>query len=369
LSLALIGGLLYYASLGRLPTSETSGDLATFETAASPVRKLLSQGRIDDALKTAVDLRAKFPAVPDAHMLVGNLLALQQKNDQAIEAYVKAQELGPDDPLIHANLVRLYFKSGQPEKAGVEMAVIDKMVSEGKHSKALFVEAAQLLLEFRKQIKQPPEKAMILAKALQTQVAPESSIGFKLEAQAHDQEGRKPEALAAIDKGLLVEPNDTWLLEHSAILRLELRDLAGATTTVEKWIERHPASHKPLLIMGYLKFQGGDPNGAIRYLQQILQSSNNNLQIPEAREAIYLLGQIAFSQKGYRESVELYKQACQAGFEPACNQEIAVRKTLEEAPPTEGEPGADALPSQAPPVANPAPTGAEPNSVPALPGQ
>lgn len=364
LGVILILGLLYYANLGRIPATGTQG---SFETAAIPVRKLLSQGRSEDALKKALELVEKFPNHADAHMLVGNLLALQQKNEPAIAEYLKAKELNPEDPLIHTNLVRLYIKSGQMELADAEMKVIDKMVTEGKHTKALFVEVAQLLLEFRKELKQPPEKALILAKALQTQLAPESSIGYKLEAHAHDQEGRKPEALAAFEKGLLVEPNDTWLLENSAILRLELRDFVGATTTVEKWIERHPASSKPLLIMGYLKFQGGDPAGAVRYLQQILQASNNNLRIPEAREAVYLLAQVAWSQKSFKEAIELYKQACQAGFEPACTQEIQLKKSLETTPDggAPSAPGAESANAAPPPERPPAAD----NAPPPLPGQ
>ncbi len=363
LGLVLILGLLYYANLGRTPSGGGTTADAAFESSAAPIRKLLSQGRVDDALKKATELRDNFETLADSHMLLGNILALQQKNEEAVQSYLKAKELSPDDPLVHTNLVRLYIKTTKMDEADGEMAIIDRMISEGKHTKALFVEVAQLLLEFRKELKQPPEKAMILAKALQTQLAPESSIGFKLEAQAHDMEGRKPEALAAVDQGLLVEPNDIWLLEHSAILRLELRDLAGATSTVEKWIERHPASNKPLLIMAYLKFQGGDPNGSVRYLQQILQAANNNLQVPEAREAIYLLGQIAFNQKSYKEAVELYKQSCQSGFTPACNQETAARSVLEGgAPPpeaapenTEGAPQEDSRPPAALP-----PSAAEP---------
>lgn len=342
-ALLLIGGAAYFLQ-GGLPSAKQEGDVA-FETSAAPVRKLLSQGKVDEALKKAMELQEKFATLADSHMLVGNVLALQRKGPEAIAAYLKAKELAPGDALVHSNLVRLYIKGQQMDAAHAEMAELSKLITDGEHSKTLFVEVAQLLIEFHAELKEPSENAMILAKGLQTKVAPESSIGFKLEAQIHDQEGRKPEALAAVDQGLVVEPNDIWLLERAAILRLELRDLAGATSTVEKWIERHPAANKPLLIMAYLKFQGADPNGAIRYLQQILQAANNSMAVPEAREAVYLLGQIAFNQKQFKEAMELYRQACQAGFNPACAQEAAARKVLDGGPAPET--GAEVAPPQA----------------------
>ncbi len=81
-----------------------------------------------------------------------------------------------------------------------------------------------------------------------------------------------------------------------------------------------------------------------------------------------LLGQVAFNQKKFKESAELYKQSCQAGFAPACTQEIALRKNLEGgtegAPETAGNPAATLAQPLTPQPLAPPPTGkSEPPSL------
>jgi tetratricopeptide (TPR) repeat protein len=165
------------------------------------------------------------------------------------------------------------------------------MIQQGQHSEEIFTEAAMLFLNF-KELQKSPEKALILAKGLQRKIAPESSIGYKLEAMALLQMSDPSGAFAALQIALEKDPKDEWILENMTIIKISSGEPGSAAAVVEKWIETLPDSTKPLLVMGYIQFKEKNYAGALPYVQKIIQIDSIKPLDPLLPEALNLLGQI-----------------------------------------------------------------------------
>jgi tetratricopeptide (TPR) repeat protein len=316
------------------------GDL---EKEIAAVTQLENAGKIDDAIAKAEEIKSHYTDNSEIYMELGHLYTAQRKYEPAIAAYQKAQTLKPEQPVIPVRLIRLYLRSGLTQEADSEMAVLDQMMKDGQHSKDLFIEAAQLFLEFR-DLNKSPEKAMILAKALENEYAKESAIGYKLEAQALFQQNRNEEALQVLERGLQIDPQDDWLLENLAFAKLSLKDIAGATAVVDSWIKVHPNATKALLVMAYLKFNDKNYAAALPYVQKIVQLSSGNQKDPLYPEALNLVGQIYLGQGNTQEAESFLRQACDQGFQQACEQDLVRKggpaKSQDPSPASVGSPGA-----------------------------
>ncbi len=341
------------------PTANGEDDLGR---ALSTVHALQNEGKFDEALKQATALKDKFPTQPQPWMAVGDALLALKKYEEAIGAFQKVKTLQPPTPLVHVRLVQAFLRSGISKDIDGEIASLDQYLkaaaSSGAQSRELFVEAAQLYLEFR-ELNQPPAKVIIVAKALQVEIAPDSSIGYKLEAQTLFQQNRAEEALQVLEKGLAVDSQDEWILENIAFARLSLKDLEGAAKAVERWIAVRPTATKALLVMGYLKFNTGDnAMGAQPYVQKILQIAANNPGDPHYPEALSLMAQIYQKQGQIPDAINFYRQSCEAGYAQACENDLLKggtpqqpRETAKQvvAPPAEAPPPAPAPQKAAPP--------------------
>jgi tetratricopeptide (TPR) repeat protein len=176
-----------------------------------------------------------------------------------------------------------------------------------------------ILLE-HKELKQPPEKTVVLARALQVEFAPNSTVGYRLESQVLLDARRAQEALPVIDKGLKIDPADEWLLENATFARLSMKDIPGATKVVDSWIQKKPQTTKARLIMSYLLFNQQKATAAVPHLQKILEvaGDNNERNDPHYAEALDLIGQIHQQQNKPGEATALFERACQAGFAQSC---------------------------------------------------
>lgn len=338
-AMALLVVLGIYA-MGRMGGKGST----SLEHEITAIKTLEQQGKLDEAIQKASELKDKFPDNSEAFMLLGNLYATAKKNELAISAYGKAHELPPPQPLVHIRLIQVYLRSSLAKEAEEELRHVDALIKQGVHSKELFIEAATLFLEF-KELKQPPEKTIILAKALQTELAPGNAIGYKLEAQVLFQQNRTDEALATLEKGLAIDPQDEWLLENIAFARLSAKDIAGAAAAVDTWIKVKPTATKALLVMAYLKFNEKNYMGAMPYVQKILQvAAGNNNSDPHLPEALDLMGQIMVAQNQPDEGAKFYKQACEVGFTQSCDRLASVAQQ----PPAQGGQPPQQAPQQAP---------------------
>jgi tetratricopeptide (TPR) repeat protein len=314
LILVLAGGYALLNGGGK------KGPPADFSREVTSLKKLEKEGKVSEALQKAEALSKAYDGDAELFVTLGELYSQQKRYEPAIAAYRKAKALNADHPVATVRLIALYLRTGLGKEAEAQMLELDRMMKEGKHSRELFVEAANLFLEFR-ELTRSPEKALILSRALQNELAVESTIGYKLEAQLQFQQNQNEEAMKTIQKGLERDPQDEWLLENLAFAKLSLQDTAGATEVVENWIRLHPAATKALLVMAYMKYKDKNYLAALPYLQKIIQIGNAQAGDPLVPEALNLMGQIFFVQGQSTEARTLFTQACQEGYTPACSHE------------------------------------------------
>jgi tetratricopeptide (TPR) repeat protein len=179
---------------------------------------------------------------------------------------------------------------------------------------------------------------LILSKALQTEYAKDSAIGYKLEAQAMFQQNRNEEALHVLEKGLQLDPQDDWILENLAFAKLSLKDIAGAGEVVQNWIKVHPNATKALLVMAYLKFNDRNYQEALPFAQKIVQLSSGSQKDPLYPEALNLVGQIQVQLGNTTEATTAMKQACEQGFTQSCDNELVRRAMANGAGAAPGQP-------------------------------
>jgi tetratricopeptide (TPR) repeat protein/pSer/pThr/pTyr-binding forkhead associated (FHA) protein len=339
----LMVGFVFWGGTSKSPTAESS---------FAQLEALEKSAKADEALALAEKLLTEQRLDGPTQKQLGAYFEKQGRFDAAITAYTNAANAKPQQTVATVRLVSLLLRSGKLEAADKAMEKLDGLLRDGPHSKELFIEAAQLFIE-NKEIKQAPEKALILAKALQNEFAPDSSIGYKLEAQVHFREKRNEEALAVVEKGLRLAPRDEWLLENLAFAKLSLRDLPGAETVVRNWLENSPNNAKAQLVMAYLRFNEKDYEGALPYTQSILQTKQNAPEDPYYQEALFLTGQIYFNQGQTAEAGAFMRRACEVGYEPGCRHEAvggpSDRNTATPSERAPADPGVAVPPVQPPP--------------------
>lgn len=310
LSIVLLSGLAYLL-LKSVPTHPP------LEEMVKSVRQLESQGHFTDALELAEAAKLAYPENFGLQMQLGDLYSQINKNEQAIFAYRKAHDLNPNDPMVHLRLVRIYLLSGLEGQAKQEVAHIDTLVKEQRGNREFFLEAAKLFLEFRT-LEGASEKVFILAKALQTELAPDSTVGFKLEAQLLLQEGESEKAFEVLSYAKKLDSQDEWILEQMALAKFRMKDLEVASRIVEDWLEVNPQSTKALLIMAYLKVGARDTEGALENLAKIRDVAAHNNNDPHLAEALYVTGQIYLQTDKVDEGRELLATSCKMGYQESC---------------------------------------------------
>ncbi len=323
--LMLFGFFIIYLVDNKSTTtsSVTTTNADEIENILVEINKLLSTYKYEEALKLAENLEKRFPNDSRTHMVLGNIYARQYKNEKAISEFIKVKQLEPKQPLVHVKLIYLYLRSNLKQDAKNELVFLDNQLKNETHNRELFIEAAHLFLEFP-ELEQPPEKTVILAKALQTEMAPNSTIGYKLEAQVLFQQEKYDIALGVIKRGMQIDPTDEWLLENLAFAQLSLKDNESAKKTVETWTQIHPLSSKALLIMAHMLFNENQPEEALIYAEKIIQNGKNNPQDQMLPEAYYVKGLILMSEKKLEPAISYFKQSCDAGFKKGCEHLSAI---------------------------------------------
>ncbi|MFM8315549.1 MAG: tetratricopeptide repeat protein, partial [Deltaproteobacteria bacterium] len=179
---------------------------------------------------------------------------------------------------------------------------------------------------------------MVISKALQTEIAPESSIGYRLEAATLTQLKKLKEAEKIYERALALVPNDQEVLEELAMTKLNLQDLAGAKGITEKWLQQNPNEVKALLAVSYLNFYERNYLATIPKLQQVINLLSKNPENQRRLEALHLLG-LVYWEQGQRPEAETYlAESCKFGFQLSCNHQALLTQ--------ENKPNPSELPSR-----------------------
>jgi tetratricopeptide (TPR) repeat protein len=345
-----------------------SRSTASLERDLALVRKLQNQGKITDAVAKATELEKRYYDNSLLYMELGDLYNLQGRPEQAVTAYTKAHSLKPEQPLVHTRLLATYLRAGQQQEALGELEHVETQIK-GDPPKDVIIEVARLFLEF-KELKQPPEKTLILSRALQNDKAPDSTIGYILEAQTLFQMNRPQDAVQVMEKGLKIDATDDWLLENLVFARLAIKDVGGATSMAENWIRLKPKATKAMLVMAYLKYNSKNYPEALPFLQKILEVAGGNPNEPHHPEALNLMGQIYVQLNQSAQALPFFRKACESGFQQACDNELLKSAGNVPAPSPGAAPDATSVPAPAslPGASEPAATDAAPATQQGAPG-
>jgi pSer/pThr/pTyr-binding forkhead associated (FHA) protein/Tfp pilus assembly protein PilF len=307
-----------YSQLGgtfRKPSPEV------LEREIGSIRALENDGKVDQAIDKAEKITKQFPESSGVFLVLGDLYAAQNKREQAIAAYRSAHELQPPQPIVHLRLIRQYLRTGFVKEGMEELKHVEVFLKDAQDSpqtKEIFIETANLFLEFKDELKQPPEKLFIIAKALQNQIATDRAIGYKLEAETYLQRNKYPEAIEVLERGLKLEPKDEASLNTLVKAKIFAQDMAGAQRTIESWMQIAPTATRPLIVAAFLKFNEKNYLDALPYLQRVVSLLAKTPHEPDYGQALHNMGLIYHEQNQLTEAENFFRQACDLGVQDSC---------------------------------------------------
>ncbi len=282
------------------------------------IKKLESEGKLGEAVAAAEAFRLAEPKNLEIHLVLGDLYMEQAKPDLALASYTKAQEIDPSFGPSFVKLARFHVIQGHLKEAEMANQQIDRLLIEGPQSKEFFVEVANLYLDFR-ELDVPPQKMIIIGQALQNKFAPGETIGLKLEGVGLILQNYAEQAFPVLEKARNIDSNDQSILQYEVVAKLRLKDYAGATTILQNWSNQFPLATRPLLVLAQLKFDAGDPQGALVLLQRLLQMTAKNPQDPVLPEALSVTGKVYARLNQPQEAEAALKESCNMGYPPGCD--------------------------------------------------
>lgn len=283
----------------------------------APVQQALEAGETQKALELATELLKKNPSHPEVEEALGDIYLKTKKLEPAIKFFKLSLEHQNPSKLIQFKLARAYIQAGLISLAVEQLNTIDKLIQNSPTEKDLFIEFAGLLLEYP-ELNHSFERALIISKALQTDIAPQSTIGYRLEAETLIQQKKIKEAEVLYQRALAIAPQDQEILEQLTMTRLSLHDLKGAKEVTERWLKQSPNEIRALLAVSYLNFYERDYISCIPKLQSVIGLLSQKPENPRRLEALHLLGMVYWEQ-GQRTEAERYlNESCRLGFEQSC---------------------------------------------------
>lgn len=305
----------------------------------SLIRKEMEGQQPLKTLELALELQKQNPEDSELEEILGDLYIQLGKLEPAIQNYKASIEHQNPTKAIHFKLIRAYANAGFQALAIEHLKVVDKLIKESPKEKELFIELASLLLEYPN-INSSFERSIIISKALQTEIAPESTIGYRLEGAVLSQAKKLKEAEAIYEKALTISPNDPDVLEQLTATKLNLQDIKGAKEMTQKWLSTNPNEVKALLALSYLDFYDKDYLATIPKLINVINLLAKTPEAPRRLEALHLLGLVYWEQGQRTEAESYFTQSCRLGFQQSCNHQALLTQEHSPAPASASKPEA-----------------------------
>jgi tetratricopeptide (TPR) repeat protein len=286
-------------------------------------RRLLQQGKYDEALATLHEIQEKHPAMPGLSHEFG--IAYYQKSDylSAIASLKKAQDENPADKEAVQLLGLSYYLSGRPAEAIPPLEKVQTWFPTAN------VDAAYILgicyiqtkdypharLAFAKMFGVPPESAasyLFTARMLLRQdfgpvaeeyahkaveLDPKLPLAHFLLGEIYLFYSKIPEAIAELQKEQELNPGDAAVYYKLADAYTRIQKFDEAEKLLQRSIWLDSTSTGPYILMGKVLEKKGETQLAVRALQRALTMDPNN-PMPH-----FLLGQ-AYREMGRNEDAE-----------------------------------------------------------------
>ena len=281
-----------------LAASEEQSPAAALEES----RKLLQQGKYDDALVLLHDLEAKHPGLRGLPHALGTAYYKKGDYPEAISSFKKAQAENPADNEAVQLMGLSYYLAGRPAEAipalekvqtwftsaNVDASYIlgvcyiqtkdyehargafAKMFGVGADSAASYLFTARMLL--RQDFAPVAEEYALKAVTLD----PRLPLAHYLLGEVHLFHSKIPEAIAEFEKELQLNPGYAPAYYKLADAYSRIQKFDDAERLLQRSIWLDPTSTGPYVLMGKVLERKGETELAVRALQRALAMDPNN---------------------------------------------------------------------------------------------
>jgi len=202
---------------------------------ALQLRALLALRR-DDPAQAVADLRSVLRDDPDrvqAHRLLGQAHAKAEEYALAQDAFEKAIELAPTEPLAYLQLAEVRVRSGDADGA---LSLLEELLAKAPDNAAVQQAISRI------QLSQRDWGALSKTAGRLKATRPDHPLGYHLEGLSLQQAGEQEAAIAAFDKALAIRPGAVEPLIAVARSELRLQRFDAAEQRVSGVLKDNPAN-------------------------------------------------------------------------------------------------------------------------------
>lgn len=195
-----------------------------------------------------------YPERLSAQHLLGQAHAVREEYDLAEEAFLRAIELNPNDPVAYLQLSEVRVRIGDSQGA---LTVLDQLLEKIPENAA-----AQLAIA---RIRFSAQDWGALAETADRirETRPDHPLGYYLAGSALQRQGQHEEAIAAFEKALEIRPDAVEPLVALARSQMALSNSPAAERRVRQVLERSPNSLVAINLLGDIQVSAGNTKGAI----------------------------------------------------------------------------------------------------------
>ncbi len=267
--------------------------LAIAQTASvDSARKLIAGGSFDRAIDMLKSIVKTTPDNADAHLLLGNTLALEGHRNESIEQLLEVVRLRPDSAAAYNALGTALSRFAEMNAAreALENAVrLDPQLAEARVSLALVLAQGDDLPAALEQL----DRAVAIQGG-----TPQAAYPHYLRAKIYSQRNEYEQAAGELGKATALRPDfaEAWLA--LGIARRASFDQAGALEAFKRSVALQPKNAECQRQLGMQYLGQGKPREALQHLKEAVRLN------PENQSAVYNL-QRALRQDGQVEQAKL----------------------------------------------------------------
>jgi len=217
------------------------------------------EGDLEKALSIVDIALAKWPAMPEAWQLKGDILSAQGQVDLALTAYHKALLVKPDYLPAHSALIKTLVRQGKVDDAGMQLVAMQKVAP--AHPETFYLAA---LLAYRQ------NNLAAARDATQKQLAltPDNVPGLVLAARIHNRLGSYAAAEADLLKALKNEPKQQAALVTLVDTYIRMDKPTKALEALKPLLSSAEPTSDVLILAGEVYARTGESAKAAAYFQK-----------------------------------------------------------------------------------------------------
>lgn len=237
------------------------------EPAALLVALYLRTGARDKAVTLARKLHTAYPFRPELLALLAQAESENGEHAKALESYSRLSVLQPASAAIHLHIAITHMALQHPADALAAVRRALALEPEREDALALF---SALLIE-----RHALTEAVAMARAVQRR-RPKDALGFKLEGDALQAQGKHEEALKRYEHGFALMGTAPLIMSIHRTLRSAGKQ-AAAAARMEQWLEKNPTDTVARLYFASALLQDNEYKAASQQYERIVHLHPDNV--------------------------------------------------------------------------------------------